>query len=75
LKLLVDEIRVEKKEVRLSGSYAAIAGALSMLTKRSSGHGETLADIQIMQPYFLPRLQPFTVRKGEPVGSPSIWQH
>ncbi len=33
LKLLVSEIRVDKKEVRLSGSYAAMAGALSMSTK------------------------------------------
>lgn len=33
LKLLVEEIRVDKKEVRLSGSYAALAGALSMSTK------------------------------------------
>ena len=33
LKLLVDEIRVDKKEVRLSGSYAALAGALAMSTK------------------------------------------
>lgn len=33
LKLLVEEIRVDKKEVRLSGSYAAMAGALSMSTK------------------------------------------
>ncbi len=33
LRLLVDEIRVDKKEVRLSGSYAAMAGALSMSTK------------------------------------------
>jgi site-specific DNA recombinase len=38
LKLLVNEIRVDKKEVRLSGSYAAMAGALSMSTK--SGHLE-----------------------------------
>ncbi|MDR3581014.1 MAG: hypothetical protein P4L44_13720, partial [Oryzomonas sp.] len=33
LKLLVDEIRVDKKEVHLSGSYSALAGALSMSTK------------------------------------------
>ena len=33
LKILVDEIRVGKKEVRLLGSYAALAGALSMSTK------------------------------------------
>ncbi|MBI1921971.1 MAG: hypothetical protein HYS23_12920 [Geobacter sp.] len=33
LKLLVGEIRVDKKEVRLSGSYAAMASALSMSTK------------------------------------------
>ena len=33
LKLLVNEIRVEKKEVRLTGSYASLAGALSMSTK------------------------------------------
>ena len=33
LKLLVNEIRVEKKEVRLTGSYASLAGALNMSTK------------------------------------------
>jgi hypothetical protein len=33
LKLLVNEIRVDKKEVHLSGSYSALAGALCMLTK------------------------------------------
>ena len=33
LKLLVDEIRVNKKEVHLSGSYTALAGALCMSTK------------------------------------------
>jgi len=33
LKLLVNEIRVDKKEVHLSGSYSALAGALYMLTK------------------------------------------
>ncbi len=33
LKLLVDEIRVVKKEVHLSGSYSALAGALCMSTK------------------------------------------
>lgn len=33
LKLLVTEIRVDKIEVRLTGSYAALAGALSMSTK------------------------------------------
>ncbi len=34
LKLLIDEIKVGKAEVRLSGSYAAMTGALSMLTKQ-----------------------------------------
>jgi len=34
LKLLVNEIRVDKIEVRLSGSYSAMAGALHMSTKR-----------------------------------------
>jgi hypothetical protein len=34
LKLLVNEIRVDKKEVRLSGSYNAVAGALHLSTKR-----------------------------------------
>ncbi|WP_374045161.1 recombinase family protein [Geobacter sp. AOG1] len=33
LKLLVDEIRVDKKEVRLTGSYCSLAGALRMSTK------------------------------------------
>ena len=33
LKLLVDEIRVNKKEVRLAGSYVSLAGALRMSTK------------------------------------------
>ncbi len=33
LKLLVEEISVDKKEVRLTGSYAALAGALAMSTK------------------------------------------
>jgi site-specific DNA recombinase len=33
LKLLVDEIRVDKKEVRLTGSYSSLAGALTMSTK------------------------------------------
>ena len=33
LKLLVNEIKVDKKEVHLSGSYAAMAGALTMSTK------------------------------------------
>jgi len=33
LKLLIDEIRVGKKEVHLKGSYASMAGALSMSTK------------------------------------------
>lgn len=33
LKLLVTEIRVNKIEVRLTGSYAALAGALAMSTK------------------------------------------
>jgi hypothetical protein len=34
LKILVDEIRVDKKEVRLSGSYAAMAGALSYMSTK-----------------------------------------
>ena len=33
LRLLVDEIKVVKKEVHLSGSYSALAGALCMGTK------------------------------------------
>lgn len=33
LRLLVDEIKVVKKEVHLSGSYSALAGALCMSTK------------------------------------------
>jgi len=33
LKLLADEIRVDKKELRLSGSYAALSGTLRMSTK------------------------------------------
>lgn len=33
LKLLVKEIRVDKKEVHLSGSYSALASALSISTK------------------------------------------
>jgi DNA invertase Pin-like site-specific DNA recombinase len=33
LKLLVSEIKVDKKEVHLSGSYSALAGALFMSTK------------------------------------------
>lgn len=33
LKLLVNEIRVDKKQVHLSGSYSALAGALCMSTK------------------------------------------
>jgi hypothetical protein len=33
LKLLVNEIRVEKKEVRLTGNYTSLAGALRMSTK------------------------------------------
>ena len=37
LKLLVSEIRVDKKEVHLSGSYSALAGALSISTKPALG--------------------------------------
>jgi hypothetical protein len=33
LKLLVNEIKVENREVRLTGSYASLAGALRMSTK------------------------------------------
>ena len=36
LKLLVDEIKVVKKEVHLSGSYSALAGALCIGTKRGT---------------------------------------
>lgn len=49
LKLLVSEIRVEKKEVRLSGSYAAMSGALSMLTKLG-----TLEGVPSFVPLWLP---------------------
>jgi hypothetical protein len=34
LKLLANEIRADKKEVCLSGSYSAMSGALHMSTKR-----------------------------------------
>jgi site-specific DNA recombinase len=51
LKLLVDEIRVDKKEVRLLGSYASLAGALRMSTKL--GHFP-------MVPSFVPVWLPFS---------------
>ncbi len=49
LKMLIDEIRVDKKEVRLAGSYASLAGALSMSTK--PGH---LAGLPSFVPVWLP---------------------
>ncbi len=49
LKLLVSEIRVDKKEVRLSGSYSAMASALHMSTKR-----EHLERVPSFDPVWLP---------------------
>ncbi len=39
LRVLLDEIRLVKKEVHLKGSYAALAGALSMGANQGSGLG------------------------------------
>jgi site-specific DNA recombinase len=49
LKLLVNEITVDKKEVHLSGSYSALAGALTMSTKPAL----------VMVPSFVPVWLPF----------------
>jgi hypothetical protein len=49
LKLLVNEIRVDKKEVRLSGSYSTMAGALHMSTKH-----EHLEGVPSFVPVWLP---------------------
>ena len=59
LKLLVNEIRVDKKEVRLSGSYNAMAGALHMSTKHE--HLETV-------PSFVPVWLPSTDSNRGPSG-------
>ena len=48
LKLLVNEIRVDKKEVHLSGSYSALASALSISTK------PTLETVPSFVPIWLP---------------------
>ena len=48
LKLLVEEIRVEKKEVHLTGSYSALAGALCMSTKQA------LENVPSFVPVWLP---------------------
>ncbi|MFO7666301.1 MAG: hypothetical protein R6V76_06770 [Desulfobacterales bacterium] len=49
MKLLVNEIRVDKKEVRLSGSYSAMAGALHISTKH-----EHLKRVPSFDPVWLP---------------------
>ena len=49
LKLLVDEIRIAKKEVHLSGSHAALAGALCGGSKLGS-----LSGVPSFNPYWLP---------------------
>jgi DNA invertase Pin-like site-specific DNA recombinase len=49
LKLLVNEITVDKKEVHLSGSYSALAGALTISTKPAL----------VMVPSFVPVWLPF----------------
>jgi hypothetical protein len=64
LKLLVNEIIVGKKEVRLSGSYSAMAGALHMSTKH-----EHLEIVPSFVPVWLPVCNPLHNRS--PLGCQS----
>lgn len=61
LKLLVNDIRVVKKEVHLTGSYASMAGALCMSTKPGSFDGVPSFDLG-----WLPMCNPFHNRSRSP---------
>lgn len=63
MKLLANEIRVDKKEVRQPGSYNAIAGALHMSTKH-----EHLEKVPSFGPVWLP--SPPLAETADPVVNP-----
>ena len=60
LRVLLDEIQVVKKEVHLKGSYAALAGALSMGLNRGLGGGAQI------RPSWLPVCNPLHNRSLSP---------
>ena len=67
LKLLANEIRVDKKEVRQPGSYNAIAGALHMSTKH-----EHLEKVPSFDPVWLPS-PPLAETADKVVNPPQIF--